>query len=202
MGAQGRRGGARLGAGFAGWADVDPARAAGYVGQLPYEPGHGYAAAVAAHWTESDPAAAAQWAAGLADPAARYEALWQVAQRWALTDAAAAARWAQTLPPSRNRTEIWRIISDHWADVDPAGVETWIGTLPTNNGDRDAAVIAYAARIVRTAPQKALTWAKSLADSAYATQQTEVLLAAWARQDAPAARNWAAANQIAFPPGR
>ena len=181
-----------------GWTDLDPTQAAGYVGQLSYGASRlyaGEASAVAGRWTERDPAAAARWAAGLPDRTARRDALQQVAASWAAVDVPSAARWAAALPASPERAEIWRAIGEDWADVDPAGVEGWLGTLPAGE-DRDMAVAAYAAKVVPSDPEKALTWARTLFNGAFAAQQIQDLLAVWSRKDGLAARNWAVANQI------
>ncbi len=185
-----------------GWTDLAPTQAAGYVGQLAFGTGRSYAgeaAAVAARWTEQQPTAAAQWAAGLPDRLARRDALKQVAATWAKVDAPSAARWAAGLPAGGERGEIWQGIGDFWAETDPAGTESWLSTLPAG-GDRDAAVAAYTAKIVAVNPEKALTWAKTLSVEPFATQQIQTLLAAWSRKDAVAARNWAATNQFAPTP--
>ena len=168
------------------------------MGQISYGASHGdagEAAAVAERWSGRDPAAAAQWAAGLPDPRARREALQQVAASWASADVPSAARWAATLPAGPERAEIWRGIGEVWAGTDPAGTESWLSTLPVG-GDRDVAVAAYAARIVPVDPVKALTWAKTLSDGLFAARQIQDLLAVWSRKDALAAQNWAAANQV------
>ena len=181
-----------------GWTDLDPTQAAGYVGQLSYGANRlyaGEAAAVAARWTEHDPAAAARWAAGLPDRTARRDALQQVAASWTAVDVPSAARWAASLPASPERAELWRGIGESWADVDPAGVEGWLSTLPAGE-DRDVAVAAYAAKVVPTDPEKALTWARTLSNGAFAAQQIDSLLAVWSRKDGLAARNWAVANQF------
>ena len=181
-----------------GWTDRDPAQAAGYVGQLSYgasRPYEGEAAAVVARWTERDPAAAARWAAGLPDRTARRDALQQVAASWTAVDVPSAARWAAALPASPERAEIWRGIGEAWADVDPAGLEGWLSMLPAGE-DRDLAVAAYTAKVVPTDPEKALTWAKTLSNGAFAAQQIDSLLAVWSRKDGLAARNWAVANQF------
>ena len=185
-----------------GWTDLDPTQAAGYVGQLSYGASRlyaGEAAAVAARWTERDPAAAARWAAGLPDRTARRDALQQVAASWAAVDVPSAARWAAALPASPERAEIWRGIGESWADVDPAGVEGWLSTLPAGE-DRDVAVAAYAAKVVPTDPEKALTWAKTLSSGTFAAQQIQDLLGVWSRRDGLAARNWAVANQVPLGP--
>ena len=181
-----------------GWTDVQPVQAAGYVGQLNYSSAQGYAgeaAAVAARWTENDPAAASQWASGLHDRAARRDATQQVAATWAVTDPSAAARWAVTLPDSRQRGEIWQGLAGVWADTDSAAAEQWLGNLPAGSS-RDAAVAAYVDRIGPGEPEKALTWLKTFTDPALGAQRARRILSAWSRQDALAARNWISANPL------
>src|SRR5690606_17559344 len=55
------------------------------------------------NWVQQDPAAAARWAATIADETVRNEALERAAQQWARRDAPEAERWARTLANATTR---------------------------------------------------------------------------------------------------
>jgi hypothetical protein len=59
--------------------------------------------AIAREWSRRDPAAAADWALGLVDPAMQSPALSQIATGWAERDTAAAERWLLGMSPGAPR---------------------------------------------------------------------------------------------------
>lgn len=95
-----------------GWASVDPAAAAQWVGQFAAGSMRDRATlAVMKPWAEKDPAAAAAAAMAMGQGEARGEAIQSVAQQWADKDEAQAKSWAASLadPAARAAAEsgIW-----------------------------------------------------------------------------------------------
>ncbi len=192
-----------------GWTEADPAQAGTALRQALFggannRPPVELAGAVARQWAQADPAAAAQWAAGLPPGGgARGAALYQVATVWALADAPEAARWAATLPGGggETRVRIWREIINDWADNDPPAAGTWLGTLPPGR-DHDEAVGAYLPKVEPVEPERALAWAATVGDPEIRAGQVQDVLSRWVRRDPPAARSWAAANAVPILPLR
>ena len=187
-----------------GWTERDPAQAANALGQQLYSGGRIYtdlAGTVAKAWTAVDPNASAQWAVTLPPGGARRNALYQVAVTWTQTDPAGASRWAGDLPASSTRTEIWREIVGAWADSDLDAAGIWLGALPLGR-DHDEAVAAYLPKVEPNDPEKALSWAGTIADAGIRAVQVQDVLGRWSRRDAAAARNWAAASGVSVPSAR
>jgi hypothetical protein len=83
-------------------ARTDPAAAAAVLRDAPA--GNSSATLmVAREWSRRDPAAAAEWAVGLADPNRQRQALSQVASGWAERDLAGAERWLLGMSPGEQR---------------------------------------------------------------------------------------------------
>lgn len=115
-----------------GWASVDPAAAAQWVGQFPAGSTRDRAyLAMLKPWAEKDPVAAAGAAMAMGDGEARGEAIQSVAQQWADKDEARAKAWASSLaePAARAAAE-----SGIW-NAKPVGVGLTLRT------DRSGAVL-------------------------------------------------------------
>ncbi len=187
-----------------GWTDRNPAQAAAALGQQLYNGGRlpaELAGTVAKAWASTDPNASAQWAVTLPPGPARRNALYQVAAIWTQTDPGGASRWAGSLPEGNVRREIWREIVGTWADADLDAAGSWLGALPLGR-DHDEAVAAYLPKVEPTAPEKALSWAGTISDAGLRAEQVQDILSRWARRDAAAARNWAAASGVSMPAAR
>lgn len=186
-----------------GWAEQDPAGAAGFVRQTlqaaAASGGGVLAVTVVQAWSASDPEAAARWTQTLSDPAARQLAMREAAARWAEADPSSAARWAGALPADRARASVWVGLTERWAETEPTRAESWLDRLPAGS-DRDEATAVYIDRLAPDDPEKALTWARTLSGPGFAAEQVRNVLTQWEVKDAAAARNWAAANSVSLPP--
>ena len=184
-----------------GWTAQDPVGAAGFARQAVLAnpaASVGSALVVVRSWADTDPAAAARWAATLPDPGVRAVAIREGATRWAGADAMAVSAWASALPEDGARDGLWSDLTGLWARTNPAQTEAWLTGLPAGP-DRDDATAVYIARIARSDPEKALTWARTLTGPDFAAGQVDHVLAQWEQKDAAAARNWAAANGVSLP---
>ena len=193
---------------LAGWAEREPARAATYLQERLYDGGEGnelYYSTVgllADRWASVNPPAAAQWAAGLPSRRARRDATRRVAAAWAAADLPGAARWAAMLPADPGRGAAWQAVLNAWPGNDLDSEGAWLGSLPAAS-ERDEATALHAGKLASADPTKALTWARSIGEPTVQARTVGAILAGWERTDRAAARNWAAANDVALPaPGR
>ncbi len=109
-----------------GWGAVDPeAAAAAGMEMLGTEHGRDFLVSVATQWAGSDPAKAAEWAAGLRDESLRAAVVNELGSVWSETAPEKAAEWAAAIadPGSRHAAETGIAIG--WAGHDPGGALEW-----------------------------------------------------------------------------
>ena len=78
---------------------------------------------------------------------------------------------------------------NRWSESDPYEAGTWLATL-TAGPSRDAAVSAYARKIVSSEPQTAAAWAETIGNQNVREAQLESIVLAWLHADPTSAAAW------------
>lgn len=115
---------------------------------------------VASNWAWRDPAAAAKWATGLKDDAARTNAFGSVAGTWGNRDPAAATRWLETLPTGGARDSAVQSFASNVAHRDPEGALAWALTIG-DAGKRDGALQGVVSNWARKDQAAATQWVQT-----------------------------------------
>jgi hypothetical protein len=121
-----------------GLANNDPSLAASYVFKFA-EGGDGQAEKMLGIVTEkvlqvSEPAEAADWAAGLPDSALRASAMDRVAHDYVAKDPVAAAAWAEQFAGDSKNARVIEEVGDEWAERDPKASIAWLESLDPGEG--------------------------------------------------------------------
>ena len=140
-------------------------------------------------WAAADPAAAAAWAAGFADPAVQLESLQQVALVWSQSNLSLAIQWAQQLPDGSRQT-VCLALAYEAARTDPQTALTLAMDLPANAARAD--LVAHATAQWATGdPAAAAAWAVQITDPALREQVVSAIATEWGGNDPAAAANLA-----------
>ena len=114
-------------------------------------------------WALVDPPAAAEWAKGLAEGAAKEQALQAILRQWVYVDAVQVANWAASLPEKESRTEALNAVMENWIDQNPQQGLVWAQSQP--DSEKKAEGIAAAIRTWgQLEPQEAQKWVTGLKD--------------------------------------
>jgi len=206
----------------------DPANAAGWLTSTGQADSVTEEAAlnIVETWSQSDPAAAAAWAAQFPAGKDRKSAINSVLLHWLPSDSAAAEAWIQTLP-EEDQGQAAGSIATQWSMRDPSGAAAWAVTLPEGqarsqaigqvvtswlNTDpaaaaewaqqlpqgstRDSAIEAYAAGTAGSDPRDAAALAASISDPAARGDTLASICKQWLKTDASAASQWIAGSDI------
>ncbi len=84
---------------------------------------------------------------------------------------------------------------NRWSQNDPYAAGAWLGTVPPGES-RDAAVNAFARRIVSSDPAAAVQWAQTVANKGMRNSQLETIASAWMRTDPNSAAAWIASSSL------
>ena len=178
---------------------TDPARAARFMEQAPADD-NGYSlysanrSTVALRWAETDPAAAAQWAARFTTNRNRTSPLPGILHRWAQTAPADAAKFATNLPATERRTALSSAVSE-WARTAPREATLFAAALPAE--DRSTALLNALGEWAGTDPNAASAWVRENAPEKQQASLVNALLNRWTLKDYEGAIRWVQS----LPPG-
>ncbi len=138
--------------------------------------------------SERDPREAAIWAAGMAEGAARTQALRHAATHWVAEDPREVARWAESLPESPSRDKTLLHIAHRWGRLEAEAALTWALSLPEETLQYEMVTIVgqVAAEV---SPEKGLQLAEQLSDSNMRDAVLNNTQQKWARKDPIAGAN-------------
>lgn len=171
-----------------GWSRRAPQQAADWLGStgLTSQPLFN---ALAATWAETDPVAAAKWAAALPAGHAKDTAVVGVAGAWAANDPqAAAANYTAELAKGKD-LNLAISIADVWATTDPAATAKWLADLPEGATKNEAAATlatVWAASDIKAA----VAWSASISDADTRRQVIAHIGTTWGAIEPVAALDW------------
>lgn len=137
----------------------------------------------------ADPAAAAAWAAELAEPALRDGICSVVAMKWAETEVAAAVAWALALTEGSARASAVEGVTWSWAQKDPKAVYEWAVGLAEPEM-RGQVLVKLSKLLAVQNPQQALSWAVQFPEGPARDQALHYAIFQWAAKDLQAAAEW------------
>ena len=141
-------------------------------------------------WSESDPAATANWLVQNGHPPISPGDLQAVAANYVKKDPAAAFEWIGKLPDSLYTEELLLQSASAWAAADPAGIQSWLRDHQPA-AEADPVVIAVARNLAKTNPDEALVTATRLIHDPAKNQETLYDLAmTWQQAQPQAFENW------------
>jgi len=131
------------------------------------------------HWSEEDPAAAADYVAQLPGSEHSLHLLRDLSHRWAETDRTAALEWSMALDDPALRMRALRGVASSWAEHDPAEAAAFTTDSLESPNERHHVLEAVARRWAERDLQGALQWARDLepGDQHRATQSVLRLVA-------------------------
>jgi hypothetical protein len=145
--------------------------------------------ALATTWAETDPTAAAKWAAALPAGHARDTAVVGVAGAWAANDPKAAADHYSSELAKGKDLNLAIAIADVWATTDPAATAKWLAELPEGATKNEAAATlatVWAASDIRAA----VAWSESISDADTRRQVIAHIGTTWGAIEPVAALEW------------
>ncbi len=131
------------------------------------------------HWSEEDPAAAADYVAQLPGSEHSLHLLRDLSHRWAETDRSAALEWSMALDDPALRMRALRGVASSWAEHEPAEAAAFTTNSLESVNERHHVLEAVARRWAERDLQGALQWARDLesGDQQRATQSVLRLVA-------------------------
>jgi len=171
-----------------GWSRRSPQQAADWLGStgLTSQPLFN---ALASTWAESDPVAAAKWAASLPAGHAKDTAVVGVAGAWAANDPKAAATHFKDELAAGKDLNLAVVLADVWATTDPAATAKWLADLPEGSTKNEAAATlatVWAASDIRAA----IAWSGSISDADTRRQVIAHIGTTWGAIEPVAALEW------------
>lgn len=148
----------------------------------------GMAGKALAVWAEAEPAAAAEFVAGLAPDPMAFDLLPALAPSMA-RDPAAAARWLQASSEFDFRSESVAAVAREWGRRDPARAAAWLAQFSAD-GENRRATGALAGVWAAADGVAAMGWARSLAEGETRDEALEAAARAWTERNAEAAGLW------------
>ncbi len=170
------------------WARVDVKGAVNWVQSMPEGPAKAQVIEqVVSQWLETDPKAAATYAALRNDTQLHTN----VALKWAEKDPQAATAWVRSLPADKAGAEsgVEPLLAGIWAKKDPAAAAAYAASLPPGNPQNQAA-LAVASTWAATNPAQAAGWLAQFPDSPVRAQAMEQLMRTWAGSNTDQAAQW------------
>jgi hypothetical protein len=135
---------------------------------------------------ESDPAAAAIWAARLSAGPARVDGIKAVAIAWANRDLSGAVEWGRQLPNESERQMVLTCIGFEAARTDPLTALALAAELNANS-ERDELIRHAAGEWAVTAAYAAVEWARQIEGGPLRNRTLAAITVAWAERDPRAA---------------
>ncbi len=131
------------------------------------------------HWSDDDPAAAADYVTQLPGSEHTMHLLRDLSHRWAESDRTAALEWSMALENPALRMRAIRGVASSWAENDPAGAASFTTDSLQTVNERHHVLEAVARRWGEQDLQGALEWARGLeaGDQQRATQSVLRLVA-------------------------
>ncbi|MED5418743.1 MAG: hypothetical protein VYA27_08570 [Verrucomicrobiota bacterium] len=114
------------------------------------------------HWSEEDPASAADYVAQLPGSEHSLHLLRDLSHRWAETDRSAALEWSMALDDPALRMRALRGVASSWAEHDPAEAAAFTTDSLESPDERRHVLEAVARRWAERDLQEALEWARDL----------------------------------------
>ena len=114
------------------------------------------------HWSEEDPASAADYVAQLPGSEHSLHLLRDLSHRWAETDRSAALEWSMALDDPALRMRALRGVASSWAEHDPAEAAAFTTDSLESPDERHHVLEAVARRWAERDLQEALEWARDL----------------------------------------
>jgi len=137
-------------------------------------------------WAASDPWAAANWAANVADVSSQRESLRQVGLVWAQTDLPQTIQWAQSWLDTEQRQSVCLALANEAVRTDPQTALTLAADLSLGQGSRNL-VIHAAAQWAVADPAAAAAWAGQIEDVGLRDQVMSGIATEWSSRDPVAA---------------
>lgn len=120
----------------------------------------------------------------------------QLAGKFAEKDAPSAAAWAFALPEGEAKSRALAETIGEWAKKDAVAAGAFMAKLPAT-AEADRSRETYATAVAGTDPKGALAWATTITDKDRQQRAVESVVRTWAKQDAPAAKEWIAQSPLA-----
>lgn len=146
-----------------GLARLKPKEALAFMGTLSERGAEPPTYCLGKEWASVDPAAAADWAKGLAEGAAKEQALQGILRQWVYVDAVQVANWAASLPEKESRVQALNAVMEKWIEQNPERGLAWAQNQPdaeTKTASISAAVRTWA----QLDPAEARKWVAGLTD--------------------------------------
>ena len=175
------------------WSSQDPQAASAWVMKLAAELQGSAASTLISSWADTDPKAAAQWAARLPQGDSRNEAISTLASTWAAAEPENAVAWVSSLPDSPEQREALDDSIRAWTALDPADLGKWVELQPPNETTDHLRSVA-GMTLLESQPQDAMAMVMKISDAGQRDPVLSRLLKRWGREDAAAAKAWAAKN--------
>ena len=115
------------------------------------------AISIAVDWAATEPAAAAAWAAQIADAGVRAQALGKVVATWAGNDHTSTAAWLQSVPAGAERDGLVAEFVNRVATFDPKQAVEWASTL-SDSKQRVGSLVQYVSHWRTVDPDAAQAW--------------------------------------------
>ena len=119
----------------------------------------------------------------------------QLAGKFAEKDAPSAAAWAFALPEGEAKSRALAETIGEWAKKDAVAAGAFMAKLPAT-AEADRSRETYATAVAGTDPKGALAWATTITDKDRQQRAVESVVRTWAKQDAPAAKEWIAQSPL------
>ena len=207
------------------WTDQFPQEAARWIAEQPKA--GDLMLLVAGTWAQSDPEAAAKWAATTRDPGSRSLALEQIVASWAAAAPEQALDWASKETNPQTRLALQQSALESWAADDPvaavswaerspqpaeatdAVIATWVASSPATlerwldarqpTNRPDGALEAVSIALAESAPNRAIDKAMTIRDAARRGDTVLRIYGQWESVQPAAAKAWLARNPSVVP---
>jgi hypothetical protein len=202
-------------------AATDPVRASSLAMELPDgDARREILGQIAKAWSETDPAAALDWANSLSGDEKK-KAMGETLGTWAQSDPRQAALYVDKLPEDQRDAKLIDQVAGTWARQEPAEAARWIGQMPENEGkidamgdviwnwtvadpaaasewllqqepgrSRDEGIGALAKATFDNDPESAVTWAAHMSDEKRRVDSVGIGIHFWLERDPQAASKW------------
>ncbi|MDH3521057.1 MAG: hypothetical protein OEM49_11430 [Myxococcales bacterium] len=142
-----------------------------------------------------DPELSARWIGQHVGKSYARSTIRPVAKKWFKLDPRGTVEWLVSLPSVPQTNRVMSYLMGRWYDEDAGAATRWI-EAETLTPSHDPAIDAFARRLSKSFPRKALQWAEMIQD---ATRRERSLVAVgqnWFRQTPEAARAWLATSGL------
>jgi len=134
-------------------------------------------------WATYYPEMAAEWIAGLNDPAVRNTAAMALIAKWGYDNPARAAQWVAGLPNDENwSAEVSRMVRI-WARESPDQAATWLLALSPPAAQLDPAVRQLVHTVMHANPEGAMAWANAISATDQRYRLMQQVGAIWMHKD-------------------